>query len=149
MANFNNPQVLSTVGIPAESVISKLESHKLCHAFQVAADATIKKGQPVYISANDPKVLASGDMFLGIALTSTEDQPGGGPYKPKEVTVACRGFAIVKGIAAAQLGTSVLYLTYSSGKYAASADNAATNMVLLRSAAGAVAADSEIMVMIL
>ena len=145
MANFTNPQILSTVGIPAESVISKLESHKLCHAFPVAADATIKKGQPVYLSANNPNVLASGDHFL----TSTEDQPGGGPYKPKEITVACRGFAIVKGIAAAQLATTVLYLTYSNGKYAASADNAVTDMVLLRSAAGAVAADSEIMVMIL
>lgn len=149
MGNFTNPQVLSAVGIPAESVISKMESHKLCHAFPVASDATIKKGQPVYISANNPNVLASGDHFLGIALTSTEDQPGGGPYKPKEITVACRGFAIVKGIAAAQLGTSVLYLTYSSGKYSASADNAVTNMVLLREAAGAVAADSEILVMIL
>jgi hypothetical protein len=123
MGNFTNPQVLSAVGIPAESVISKMESHKLCHAFPVASDATIKKGQPVYISANNPNVLASGDHFLGIALTSTEDQPGGGPYKPKEITVACRGFAIVKGIAAAQLGTSVLYLTYSNGKYSASADN--------------------------
>lgn len=96
-------------GITPKNVIHKIESHKLMHALPVATGKIIVDGQPVVILADGTvRGFEAGDTLshiIGTAITNSANAAYGASkqHGPVDVTVAVKGFAIVYGIAGADL----------------------------------------------
>lgn len=87
------------------TVIYKSESHKLHQAFNVKANETIYKGQPVKLGTDGTisKYTGTG-IYLGIAVTdSTYPAYGAQRDFPVEVTVAVSGHMIINTVAFAAI----------------------------------------------
>lgn len=95
-------QPLQRVGYGTKRVaVYKSESHKLHQAFPVAKDATIIGGQPVFMTADGTITsVATDNIYLGIAVTSSLTPAYPALPDAPEVTVMVQGFAIVNGVAA-------------------------------------------------
>lgn len=93
---YNNPQLMTKVGaVTPRVVIYKSESHKLHQAFPVKKGDNIVAGQPVKLNEDgtiSPYFDTTG-VYLGIATTNSETPA----YNDNEVTVMCRGFAVIYG----------------------------------------------------
>lgn len=99
-------------GRTQQAVIYKSESHKLHQAFPVKSGDTIVQGQPVKLNDDgtiSPYTGAAGDMYLGIAVNYSK-YPAYPAYPANaagvEVTVMVEAFAIIHGIAKAELTTT-------------------------------------------
>lgn len=107
MLHINNPQPMRAVGSATpQAVIYKSESHKLHQAFAVKKnDGVVEEivpGQPVKLNSDGTISPYTGSgIYLGIAVTDSQNPcyPDGalGP----EVTVMVEGFAILYGKAKA------------------------------------------------
>jgi len=103
MTQINKNQVLRKVGVPTpQTVIYKSESHKLHQAFAVKkTDGVVEEivpGQPVKLNSDGTISAYTGSgIYLGIAVTDSQNPcyPEGqlGP----EVTVMVEGFAVIYG----------------------------------------------------
>ena len=106
MTQINKNQMLRKVGVPTpQTVIYKSESHKLHQAFPAKKNAgvvvEIVPGQPVKLNADGTvEPYAGSGIYLGIAVTDSQNPcyPEGelGP----EVTVMVEAFAVVYGVVA-------------------------------------------------
>lgn len=89
-----------------KEVIHKSESHKLHQSFQVETGKAIVKGQPIILNTDGTiRGFESGDSveaIIGFAVTNSAN-PAYPATKQNdlEVTVACKGYAILYGVAAA------------------------------------------------
>lgn len=107
--NFNPNQPLARVGSPTpQTVIFKSESHKLHQAFPVAKDSgvtkTIVPGQPVKLNEDGTIEGYFGTgVYLGIAVTSSDNAPYPEGALGKEVTVMVEAFAVVYGVSSASV----------------------------------------------
>lgn len=124
-------------------VIYKHESHKLHQAFSVkeAEENTILSGNPVMLNADGTISNYEGTgLFIGCAIT-----PGAANVYPpsslgKEITVAVRGYMIVRAIASEDidatqyLAVDGIHETEPYFQYKKSAENAETKFVALSKA---------------
>ena len=92
-----------------QAVIYKSESHKLHQAFPVKKDDIIVQGQPVKLN-NDgtisPYTGDEGEVYLGIAVNYSKYHAYPATAAGVEVTVMMEGFAIIHGIAKAEITTT-------------------------------------------
>ena len=103
LKKVNNPQALRAVGSTTpQTAIYKSESHKLHQAFAVKKSGGVVEeivpGQPVQLNSDGTiSAYAGSGIYLGIAVTDSQNPcyPDGalGP----EVTVMMEGFAIIYG----------------------------------------------------
>lgn len=96
-------------GRTTQTVIYKSESHKLHQAFPVKSGDTIVQGQPVKLNDDgtiSPYTGAAGDMYLGIAVNYSKYPAYPANAAGVEVTVMVEAFAIIHGIAKAELTTT-------------------------------------------
>ena len=109
MAKINENQALRKVGIPTpQTVIYKSESHKLHQAFPVkknGKDVTeIVPGQPVELNTDGTiQPYAGTGIYLGIAVTDSQNPAYPEGALGPEVTVMVEAFAVVYGVAKAQM----------------------------------------------
>lgn len=96
-------------GRTPQAVIYKSESHKLHQAFPVKDSDTIVQGQPVKLNTDgtiSPYTGDEGEVYLGIAVNYSK-YPAYPAYPATaagvEVTVMMEGFAIIHGIAKAEI----------------------------------------------
>lgn len=99
-------------GRTPQAVIYKGESHKLHQAFPVKDGDTIVQGQPVKLNTDgtiSPYTGAEGEVYLGIAVNYSK-YPAYPAYPATaagvEVTVMMEGFAVIHGIAKAEITTT-------------------------------------------
>lgn len=106
MTQINRNQILRKVGVPTpQTVIYKSESHKLHQAFPAKKTdgvvVEIVPGQPVKLNTDGTiEPYAGSGIYLGIAVTDSQNPcyPDGelGP----EVTVMVEAFAVIYGVVA-------------------------------------------------
>lgn len=99
-------------GRTPQAVIYKSESHKLHQAFPVKDGDTIVQGQPVKLNTDgtiSPYTGDEGEVYLGIAVNYSK-YPAYPAYPATaagvEVTVMMEGFAVIHGIAKADITTT-------------------------------------------
>jgi hypothetical protein len=99
-------------GRTPQAVIYKSESHKLHQAFPVKNGDTIVQGQPVKLNTEgtiSPYTGVEGEVYLGIAVNYSK-YPAYPAYPATaagvEVTVMMEGFAVIHGIAKADIKTT-------------------------------------------
>lgn len=95
-------------GRTPQAVIYKSESHKLHQAFPVKSGDTIVQGQPVKLNTDgtiSPYTGSAGDMYLGIAVNYSKYPAYPESADRVEVTVMVEAFAIIHGIAKAEITT--------------------------------------------
>ena len=96
-------------GQTLQAVIYKSESHKLHQAFPVKDGDTIVHGQPVKLN-NDgtisPYIGDEGEVYLGIAVNYSKYPAYPATAVGVEVTVMMEGFAVIHGIAKADITTT-------------------------------------------
>lgn len=97
-------------GRTPQAVIYKSESHKLHQAFPVKDGDTIVQGQPVKLNPDDgtisPYTGAEGEVYLGIAVNYSKYPAYPATAAGVEVTVMMEGFAVIHGIAKAEIKTT-------------------------------------------
>lgn len=98
-------------GRTPQAVIYKSESHKLHQAFPVKDSDTIVQGQPVKLNTDgtiSPYTGGEDEVYLGIAVNYSK-YPAYPAYPATaagvEVTVMMEGFAVIHGIAKADIKT--------------------------------------------
>lgn len=95
-------------GRTPQAVIYKSESHKLHQAFPVKDGNTIVQGQPVKLNTDgtiSPYTGAEGEVYLGIAVNYSKYPAYPATAVGVEVTVMMEGFAVIHGIAKADITT--------------------------------------------
>ena len=95
-------------GRTSQAVIYKSESHKLHQAFPVKNGNTIVQGQPVKLNADStisPYTGTEGEVYLGIAVNYSKYPAYPATAAEVEVTVMMEGFAVIHGIAKAEITT--------------------------------------------
>lgn len=95
-------------GQTLQAVIYKSESHKLHQAFPVKDGDTIVQGQPVKLNTDgtiSPYTGAEGEVYLGIAVNYSKYPAYPAMAAWVEVTVMMEGFAVIHGIANAEITT--------------------------------------------
>lgn len=93
-------------GQTLQAVIYKSESHKLHQAFQVKNGDTIVQGQPVKLNTDgtiSPYIGVEGEVYLGIAVNYSKYPAYPAMAALVEVTVMMEGFAVIHGIAKAEI----------------------------------------------
>lgn len=93
-------------GQTLQAVIYKSESHKLHQAFQVKKGDTIVQGQPVKLNTDgtiSPYIGVEGEVYLGIAVNYSKYPAYPAMAALVEVTVMMEGFAVIHGIAKAEI----------------------------------------------
>lgn len=93
-------------GQTLQAVIYKSESHKLHQAFQVKNGDTIVQGQPVKLNTDgtiSPYTGVEGEVYLGIAVNYSKYPAYPAMAALVEVTVMMEGFAVIHGIAKAEI----------------------------------------------
>ena len=93
-------------GRTPQAVIYKSESHKLHQAFQVKNGVTIVQGQPVKLNDNgtiSPYTGVKDEVYLGIAVNYNKYHAYPATAAGVEVTVMMEGFAVIHGIAKAEI----------------------------------------------
>ena len=93
-------------GRTPQAVIYKSESHKLHQAFPVKDGGTIVQGQPVKLNTDgtiSPYTGAEGEVYLGIAVNYSKYPAYPATAAGVEVTVMMEGFAVIHGIAKAEI----------------------------------------------
>ena len=96
-------------GRTPQAVIYKSESHKLHQAFPVKDGDTIVQGQPVKLNTDgtiSPYTGAEGEVYLGIAVNYSKYPAYPATAAGVEVTVMMEGFAVIHGIAKAEITTT-------------------------------------------
>ena len=96
-------------GRTQQAVIYKSESHKLHQAFPVNDGDTIVQGQPVKLNTDgtiSPYTGAEGEVYLGIAVNYSKYPAYPATAAGVEVTVMMEGFAVIHGIAKAEITTT-------------------------------------------
>lgn len=96
-------------GQTLQAVIYKSESHKLHQAFPVKDGETIVHGQPVKLNNEgtiSPYTGAEGEVYLGIAVNYSKYPAYPAMAAWVEVTVMMEGFAVIHGIAKADITTT-------------------------------------------
>lgn len=98
-------------GRTIQAVIYKSESHKLHQAFPVKDGDTIVQGQPVKLNPDgtiSPYLGAEGEgeVYLGIAVNYSKYPAYPATAAGVEVTVMMEGFAVIHGIAKANITTT-------------------------------------------
>ena len=96
-------------GRTPQAVIYKSESHKLHQAFPVKDGDTIVQGQPVKLNTDgtiSPYTGAEGEVYLGIAVNYSKYPAYPATAAGVEVTVMMEGFAVIHGIAKADITTT-------------------------------------------
>ena len=91
-----------------QAVIYKSESHKLHQAFPVKDGDTIVQSQPVKLNTDgtiSPYTGAEGEVYLGIAVNYSKYPAYPAMAAWVEVTVMMEGFAVIHGIAKAEITT--------------------------------------------
>lgn len=100
-------------GRTPQAVIYKSESHKLHQTFPVKDGHTIVQGQPVKL--NDDGTISpytggggegEGEVYLGIAVNYSKYPAYPATAAGVEVTVMMEGFAVIHGIAKAEIKTT-------------------------------------------
>jgi hypothetical protein len=92
-----------------QAVIYKSESHKLHQAFPVKKGDTIVQGQPVKLNTDgtiSPYTGVEGEVYLGIAVNYSKYHAYPATAAGVEVTVMMEGFAVIHGIAKAEITTT-------------------------------------------
>lgn len=92
-----------------QAVIYKSESHKLHQAFPVKNGDTIVQGQPVKLNSDgtiSPYTGDKGEVYLGIAVNYSKYPAYPATAAGVEVTVMMEGFAVIHGIAKANITTT-------------------------------------------
>lgn len=95
-------------GRTPQAVIYKSESHKLHQAFPVKDGNTIVQGQPVKLNPNgtiSPYTGTEDEVYLGIAVNYSKYPAYPATAVGVEVTVMMEGFAVIHGIANAEIKT--------------------------------------------
>lgn len=95
-------------GRTSQAVIYKSESHKLHQAFPVKDGDTIVQGQPVKLNTEgtiSPYTGAEDEVYLGIAVNYSKYPAYPATAAGVEVTVMMEGFAVIHGIAKAEITT--------------------------------------------
>lgn len=95
-------------GRTPQAVIYKSESHKLHQAFPVKDGDTIVQGQPVKLNTDgtiSPYTGAEDEVYLGIAVNYSKYPAYPATAAGVEVTVMMEGFAVIHGIAKAEITT--------------------------------------------
>ena len=95
-------------GRTLQAVIYKSESHKLHQAFPVKDGDTIVHGQPVKLNTDgtiSPYTGVEGEVYLGIAVNYSKYPAYPAMAAWVEVTVMMEGFAVIHGIAKADIKT--------------------------------------------
>ena len=95
-------------GRTLQAVIYKSESHKLHQAFPVKDGDTIVHGQPVKLNTDgtiSPYTGAEDEVYLGIAVNYSKYPAYPATAAGVEVTVMMEGFAVIHGIAKAEITT--------------------------------------------
>lgn len=93
-------------GRTLQAVIYKSESHKLHQAFPVKDGDTIVQGQPVKLNTDgtiSPYTGDEGEVYLGIAVNYSKYPAYPAMAAGVEVTVMMEGFAVIHGIAKAEI----------------------------------------------
>lgn len=93
-------------GQTPQAVIYKSESHKLHQAFPVKDGDTIVPGQPVKLNTDgtiSPYTGVEGEVYLGIAVNYSKYPAYPATAAGVEVTVMMEGFAVIHGIAKAEI----------------------------------------------
>lgn len=96
-------------GRTLQAVIYKSESHKLHQTFPVKDGDTIVQGQPVKLNTDgtiSPYTGAEEEVYLGIAVNYSEYPAYPAMAAWVEVTVMMEGFAVIHGIAKAEIKTT-------------------------------------------
>lgn len=96
-------------GQTLQAVIYKSESHKLHQAFPVKDGDTVVQGQPVKLNTDgtiSPYTGAEGEVYLGIAVNYSKYPAYPAMAAWVEVTVIMEGFAVIHGIAKAEITTT-------------------------------------------
>lgn len=96
-------------GRTPQAVIYKSESHKLHQAFPVKDGDTIVQGQPVKLNTDgtiSPYTGVEGEVYLGIAVNYSKYPAYPATAAGVEVTVMMEGFAVIHGIAKAEITTT-------------------------------------------
>ena len=96
-------------GRTLQTVIHKSESHKLHQAFPVKDGDTIVHGQPVKLNTDgtiSPYTGVEGEVYLGIAVNYSKYPAYPAMAAWVEVTVVMEGFAVINGIAKADITTT-------------------------------------------
>lgn len=96
-------------GRTPQAVIYKSESHKLHQAFPVKDGDTIVQGQPVKLNTDgtiSPYTGAEGEVYIGIAVNYSKYPAYPATAAGVEVTVMMEGFAVIHGIAKAEITTT-------------------------------------------
>lgn len=95
-------------GRTPQAVIYKSESHKLHQAFPVKNGDTIVQGQPVKLNLDgtiSPYTGVEEEVYLGIAVNYSKYPAYPATAAGVEVTVMMEGFAVIHGIAKAEIKT--------------------------------------------
>lgn len=95
-------------GRTPQAVIYKSESHKLHQAFPVKDGDTLVQGQPVKLNPDgtiSPYIGTEDEVYLGIAVNYSKYPAYPATAAGVEVTVMMEGFAIIHGIAKANIKT--------------------------------------------
>lgn len=93
-------------GRTPQAVIYKSESHKLHQAFPVNNGDIIVQGQPVKLNTNgtiSPYTGGKDEVYLGIAVNYSKYPAYPATTAGIEVTVMMEGFAVIHGIAKAEI----------------------------------------------
>lgn len=96
-------------GRTPQAVIYKSESHKLHQAFPVKNGETIVQGQPVKLNTDgtiSPYTGVEDEVYLGIAVNYSKYPAYPATAAGVEVTVMMEGFAVIHGIAKADIKTT-------------------------------------------
>lgn len=96
-------------GQTLQAVIYKSESHKLHQAFPVKDGDTIVQGQPVKLNTDgtiSPYTGAESEVYLGIVVNYSKYPAYPARADWVEVTVMMEGFAVIHGIAKADITTT-------------------------------------------
>lgn len=96
-------------GRTLQAVIYKNESHKLHQTFPVKDGDTIVQGQPVKLNTDgtiSPYTGAEDEVYLGIAVNYSKYPAYPATAAWVEVTVMMEGFAVIHGIAKAEIKTT-------------------------------------------
>lgn len=96
-------------GRTPKAVIYKSESHKLHQAFPVKDGDTLVQGQLVKLNTDgtiSPYTGAEGEVYLGIAVNYSKYPAYPATAAGVEVTVMMEGFAVIHGIAKAEITTT-------------------------------------------
>lgn len=131
-------------GRTLQAVIYKSESHKLHQAFPVKDGDTVVQGQPVKLNSDgtiSPYTGTEGEVYLGIAVNYSKYPAYPAMAAEVEVTVMMEGFAVIHGIATAEIsapgyvqtdGTLDASGTYP--KFSPSTDGAETKFIAINMA---------------